>query len=277
MIKKIYDVQSIIDTSPKYKDCLLLPIGLTDGKCNDLMFSCRGKLPNNNAYLIFPGYCSETDNFLTGLLINACRKYTPDELLISYYNCSKENKRPSFIGELPNVKSIKTITSKAELYKENDLLMEIFDARLKKIFEYNDCYARAVQKNEKGSLTGMPQEILIFYIERDVFEWFSKEEDFNWLITQTLWRTGIYPIVIINEFPDYFPCRRYYASEFYFASAANRLQHGLELTIHQAFMHIGEDSWCMGSERKEIIDIPYYTEDWVKESITQIRKNIKNG
>lgn len=270
MVKKIHEVQSIIDASPKYKDCLLLPIGLTDGKCNDLMFSCRGKLPNNNAYLIFPGYSFETDNFLTGLLINACRKYTPDELLISYYNCSKENKRLSFIGELPHVKSIKTITSKVELSKEYDLLMEVFDARLKKIFEYNDCYARAVRDKE-NPLTGMPQEVLIFYIDRDVFEWWVREKDFHWLITQTLWRTGIYPIVIVNDLCRFFQYRYYYASELYLYPTVNNMRHDMDLTNYQAFMHIGEDSWCWGSERKEVIDIPRYTEDWVRESITKIR------
>ncbi len=51
MIKKIHEVQSIIDTSPKYNDCLLLPIGLTNGRCNDLSLSCRGRMPNNKAFL----------------------------------------------------------------------------------------------------------------------------------------------------------------------------------------------------------------------------------
>ena len=51
----------------------------------------------------------------------------------------------------------------------------------------------------------------------------------------------------------------------------------MELNRNQAYINIAEDSWCVGSERKEIIDIPNYTEDWVRESIAQIRENTKNG
>ena len=276
MINKIQEVQSIIDTSPKYKDCLLLPIGLTDGKCNDLMFSCRGKLPSNNAYIVYSDQGIHEENFLTGLLINACRKYNPNELCISYYNCSTNKDIPYFIDELPNIKSIKTLISKDTFNIEIDLLSKIFNERIEKILKFNDCFARAVRDKEHP-LIGMPQEVLIFNMDRDVFEWFSREQKFNSFITQTLWRVGIYPILIVDYWFHYFPFRSHYGSEFYLYPICNRISRDLELSNNQAFMHICEDSWCWGSERKEVIDIPYYTEDWVRESIAQIRDNIKNG
>lgn len=273
MKKNISDVQAIIDTSLKYKDCLLLPIGLTDGKCNDLSLSCRGKMPNTNAYIISGGLF-ELENFLKGLLLNSCRKYHSDELRITYYNSATNNFSIPFLRELPNVKFVKTIEDYEKFKNEFELLKKTTEERLDIIFQYDDCYARAIRSENNNLIANMPQELLIFHVSvYDISDSSSKSQEIHHYISQRLWRAGVYPLIILER-GDSFPYSYYYGGRLWLSFKKDE---PVKLDPWQAYMHIPEDSWCMGSERKEIIDIPYYTEDWVRESISKIREKNKNG
>ncbi len=266
MQKKISDVQAIIDTSPKYKDCLLLPIGITDGKCNDLSLSCRGKMPNTNGYIISGGLF-EIENFLKGLLLNSCKKYNSNELKISYYNFATNVIRIPFLNELPNIKIVKTLVDYEEFKEEFQLLKNETNERLNKIFQYEGCYARAIHCENNNLIANMPQELLIIHASGfDLSNSSPKSQEIHHYLSQELWRAGIYPLIVL-EHEEHFPNDFYYGGRLWLSF---RYDGPVKLEPLQSYMHIAEDSWCLGSERKEVVEIPYYTEDWVKESIEQI-------
>ncbi len=272
-MKNIYDVQHIINDSKKYNDCLLLPIGITDGKCNDLSLSCRGRMLNTNGYIIC-GCLDEIENFLTGLLLNACKKYTSEELKISYYYSVSNCVSIPFLRELPNIKLVKSLSDYKELETEFEGLKNSTEKRLDEIFQHHDCYARAVRGENGKLLTEIPQELLIFHVPKHVIDNSSpRSQEIHHYISQRLWRAGVYPIIVL-EGSGYFPFNYYYGGRVWLPFVNDA---PVELNRNQAYMNIAEDSWCVGSERKEIIDIPNYTEDWVRESISQIRENSKNG
>lgn len=246
----------------KMSDFLSIPIGTSDGQ---LVFSCRGKGGEHNGYAVYSNEWEEIEDLLLWLLHGACKKYDPSELRLSFYNCADEAEH--ILGnasELPHTDCVQCVKTAEQLLEEIERLKAIHIERLRKIGNYADCYARAVKATrEQGVAFSLPQALEIFIVPAhllDVWESsFSVKRCLDFLMNE-LWRTGVYPIVIIYGAWSDFPFRSCFAEEVILSSALRLCRASVTLCPHQAFVSGAWDTWSMSANDDRMLEIPPYRE-----------------
>ena len=288
-MNNIADIEQLFLSSPKTDDSLIVPIGYNDnGKAKELSFSCRGTVlhrsgvltsGNANGYSVRYSLRNEGINLMSGLAVNLCKKYSPDEALISYYNFSDDPQSSvSFIEKLPNANRICHSAIDEQFEIEIQRLKEIYKERYRIIDKYSSCYARAVNEaKQKGESIGLPQEILLIHFPQRHYEYQQCNQIKNhiFFLTQELWRVGIYPIAFFDNNTaedDFMEASPYFSGNIFFWSSSHRILRSHHLFSDQVMLALGWDSWDETREGNEIFNLPHYSEDWVSANIALLNE-----
>ena len=271
--------EELFSKSIKYPDCLSVPIGTCGEELSEMRFSCRGRLGNMNGYLVWGSYTETKSEFISSFLLNACKKYTPEELRITIFD-NVGNRSLSALGKrLPHFKDSVCLETWKSMYDVMKFFEQRYTERLKRIALFGEqCFAHAAAKPAVCAELNMPQELIIFnYSSVNSSEDYKSKRDTNMffnLITQRLWRVGIYPVFVNHDNNSGF--RADY--EYYFPNVIvlgpNITQYKTKQVIgpDQALNYTGRDSWNMNSEREEITDLPYYPDEWYEQTVKEIQE-----
>lgn len=268
MRKNKNDREELISKSPKFSDCLSVPIGICGQELSEMRFSCRGRLGNINGYLVWGSSVREKTKFISNFLINACKKYSPEELKISIYDNVGDKSLLALGEKLTHVQKSVNIGSWGSLLNEVMSLEKSYADRLEDITSLGEqCFAHAARNPDVCDKLNMSQEFIIFnLVTAKLFEECkskSELDSFFRFITQKLWRAGIYPVFVRHD--DIFMSHSGY--EYYFPNVIvlgpniTHYKSRQEIGIDQVLNYTGWDSWNINAEREEVVDLPNYTDE----------------
>lgn len=284
---KAADLYNLFLESPKTENSLIIPVGYDGEGIKELSFSCRGKIRdrngklstgNRNGCIVYCNTVTEGVNLISGLIVNLCNKYSPEEARFSYYNYNDTSKDTfSFLSSLANANRICYNVSEQMLPEEMEQLREEYKTRYQQIYKYSDCYARAVEAaRQKGESLSLPQELLVFHISKhgymyDQIRQFEKYVDF---LTQQLWRVGIYPVFLFENditASEFSKCTQSVGCELLLSTSRKRIKNkSVDLSYGEALLSTGYDSWDLHSEGEERFNVPLYDMEWINESISRL-------
>lgn len=272
------ELEKIFATSPKFPDCLSVSIGLCGDNLSEMKFSCRGRLGNINGYLVWGSYSNQRTEFACHCLVNACKKYSPNELRVSIYDTIGGEQLLACGSQLPHVKKAVHFDSFESLLSKTVLFDKRFTERLNRITSLGEqCFVRAARNPDINRELNMAQELIFFNTATvrpfEKYQLTHESDYFFHLVTQCFWRVGVYPVFISNDGFSvcYHNYEYFFPNEIVFGPNITHYKTRQEIGVNQVLNYTGWDSWDFLAQREEIVDLPNFPDEWIEKTVKEIQ------